>query len=77
MDGTPTQDVTSAERFTLAARDGYPLTAQRYAAVGAPRGHLIVAGATGVPQRFYRSFAQYAAAHGYTTLTLDYRGVGL
>ena len=77
MNDTPTPDVTPAVRFTLAARDGYPITAQRYAAVGAPRGHLIVAGATGVPQRFYRSFAQYAAAQGYTTLTLDYRGVGL
>ena len=33
----------------------------------------MIAGATGVPQRFYRGFAQYAAAHGYTTLTLDYR----
>jgi predicted alpha/beta hydrolase len=48
MDGTPTPDTIP---FTLAARDGYPLTAQRYVAVGAPRGHLILAGATGVPQR--------------------------
>jgi predicted alpha/beta hydrolase len=65
-----------AEPLALTARDGYPLAALRYAATGARRGHLIVAGATGVPQRFYRAFAQHAAAHGYTTLTLDYRGVG-
>ncbi|SFV02777.1 alpha/beta hydrolase family protein [Pseudoduganella namucuonensis] len=62
--------------FTLRAVDGYPLAAMRYAAQGAERGRLIVAGATGVPQGFYRRFAQFAAAHGYTVLTLDYRGIG-
>lgn len=77
MQPVPTPDATTAEPLTLTARDGYPLTALRYAATGAPRGHLLVAGATGVPQRFYRNFAQYAAARGYTTLTLDYRGIGL
>jgi predicted alpha/beta hydrolase len=66
-----------ADRLTLTTRDGYPLTALRYLAAGMPRGHLIVAGATGVPQLYYRSFAQFAAAHGFTTLTLDYRGIGL
>ena len=69
------------EQVTLTTRDGYPLMALRYAARGAwqgqPRGHLIVAGATGVPQLFYRAFAEFASAQGYTTLTLDYRGIGL
>ena len=41
------------------------------------RGHLVVGGATGVPQGFYRRFAQHAAAQGFTVLTLDYRGIGL
>ena len=49
----------------------------RYPAVGPARAHLVVAGATGVPQFFYRNFALYAAQRGYTTLTLDYRGIGL
>lgn len=62
--------------LTLTASDGYALSAQRYPAQGQPRGRLVVAGATGVAQRFYRRFAQYAAAQGYTTLTLDYRGIG-
>jgi predicted alpha/beta hydrolase len=30
-----------------------------------------------VPQLFYRHFAEFAAGQGYTTLTLDYRGIGL
>ena len=67
----------SAEALTLTAADGYPISALRYPAAGGVRGHLLVAGATGVPQRFYRRFAEHAAQQGYTTLTLDYRGIGL
>ena len=62
--------------LTLNAPDGYALAAVRYPARSAPKGHLVVAGATGVAQRFYRRFAEYAASRGYTTLTLDYRGIG-
>lgn len=62
---------------TLVAADGYRLGARRYEASGPRRGNLIVAGATGVPQHFYRRFAEYASARGFDTLTLDYRGVGL
>lgn len=61
----------------LTAADGYTLQALRYAPQGEPTGRLIVAGATGVPQRFYARFAQFAAARGIEAWTLDYRGVGL
>jgi predicted alpha/beta hydrolase len=61
----------------LTAADGYMLQALRYAPQGEPTGRLIVAGATGVPQRFYARFAQFAAARGIEAWTLDYRGVGL
>jgi predicted alpha/beta hydrolase len=67
----------TAESRTLHAADGYALQARRYPTPGAVKGHLIVAGATGVPQLFYRNFAVFAAQQGYTTLTLDYRGIGL
>ena len=60
----------------LQAADGYPLHAMAYAPTGAPVGRLIVAGATGVPQRFYAPFARAAAAEGFAVWTLDYRGVG-
>jgi predicted alpha/beta hydrolase len=66
-----------AEFVVLSAADGYPLGGMRYPAPGRARAHLIVAGAVGVPQRFYRRFAEFAAARGYTTLTFDYRGVGM
>ncbi len=65
------------ETLGLLAADGYRLSALHYPAIGAPRGRIVVAGATGVPQRFYRRFAQFAASRGHATLTLDYRGIGL
>lgn len=61
----------------LTARDGYRLTALAYAPAGTVRGRIVVAGATGVPQRFYGAFAGYAASQGIAVWTLDYRGVGL
>jgi predicted alpha/beta hydrolase len=69
------------ERLTLTAADGYALAATRYAArreagQRAPHAHVLLAGATGVPQGFYRRFAEYAAGRGFETLTLDYRGIG-
>jgi len=67
----------TAETLILTPRDGVPITALRYLARGPVRGHLVVAGGTGVPQLFYKAFAEFASAQGYSTLTLDYRGIGL
>jgi predicted alpha/beta hydrolase len=68
--------VPNPQPLILQAADGYPLAATRYAAQGQERARLIVAAATGVPQGFYRRFAEFAAARGYTVLTFDYRGIG-
>ena len=73
----PAAEAIPGEPLHLRAADGFGLTALRYAALGPRQGHLVVAGATGVPQRFYRRFAQHAAAQGLEVLTLDYRGIGL
>lgn len=67
---------TEILEIVLTAADGYPLGATRYPAQAALKGRLIVSGATAVPQGFYRRFAQFAAAHGFETLTFDYRGIG-
>jgi predicted alpha/beta hydrolase len=72
-----TQPRRESEWMTLSAADGYPITAIRYASPAPARAQLIVAGAVGVPQRFYRRFAEYAASVGCSTMTFDYRGVGL
>jgi predicted alpha/beta hydrolase len=63
-------------KITLITTDGYPIAATQYTASVPLKGNLIVAGATGVPQSFYKHFAQFASAQGYTVLTLDYRGIG-
>lgn len=67
MPGTPVD---------LIAADGHHLAATRFAPEGEAHGSIVVAGATAVPQRFYRRFAEYSAGRGYDVLTLDYRGTG-
>jgi predicted alpha/beta hydrolase len=61
---------------TIAAADGYPLSARIF---GDPRtacaGVLIVA-AMGVEQQFYAPLAHWLAARGHLVLTFDYRGIG-
>ncbi len=67
---------TAGSETTIVAADGYELGAVRFVPDGRPHARILVAGATAVPQRFYRRFAESAAARGYEVLTLDYRGVG-
>lgn len=70
------QEPRPTEPLILVAQDGYPLSAHRYRGQVEPVGHIVMAGATAVPQRFYRRFAEYASTKGFNVLTLDYRGVG-
>jgi predicted alpha/beta hydrolase len=60
----------------IRAADGFPLGATLHRGRG--RDALVVAGATGVPRRFYDGFARHAAGReaGPSVLTFDYRGVG-
>lgn len=61
-------------RFTAA--DGTSLAGTRYPATATHQGQLVVAGATAVPQGYYRRFAEFAAAQGFDVLCFDYRGIG-
>lgn len=72
---TPSQNTFTP--VALTAADGYVLQARRFAPAAEPLGHLVIAGATGVPQRFYARFAEFASAQGMEVWTLDYRGIGL
>lgn len=56
--------------------EGARLAGRFFAAEGPARAHLVLHGATGVPQRFYRAFATWAAARGIGVLTYDYRDFG-
>lgn len=60
----------------IKAVDGYPLVGTFYKSGRSDSPSMVVAGATGVPQKFYRRFAEYAQAHHYNVLTFDYRGIG-
>ncbi len=65
--------MTEALRFTAA--DGYCLSGTVFGAE--QRGPVIVINcATGVRQRYYAHFAQWAAEQGATVITYDYRGIG-
>ena len=45
-------------------------------AAGAAVGAVLIGGAMGVRQSFYRPFAQWLSGLGYVVATFDYRGVG-
>jgi predicted alpha/beta hydrolase len=59
----------------VVAADGYTLASDRFHTPTPPRGIVIIAGAIGVPQRFYRRFASYVQQRGHQAVTFDYRGV--
>ena len=63
-------------QIRIPARDGYSLGASVFDAPGSTKKCVIVAAATGVPQRFYRHYAAALAAAGFTAITFDYRGIG-
>ncbi|HLT39416.1 MAG TPA: alpha/beta fold hydrolase [Enhygromyxa sp.] len=58
---------------TIVANDGFPLAARVF---GEGPLVVVIAGAMGVPQRFYRKFAQYLAENGLRVVTFDWRGIG-
>jgi predicted alpha/beta hydrolase len=64
------------EPFDLVTADGHRLAATRYDTESPPRAIVVVAGATAVPQQFYRRCALSLNARGYACITFDYRGVG-
>lgn len=69
-------DSIASKDFIIEAADGYPIACTLYEASSEVRGRIVVAGATGVPQGFYRRFAEFAALQGYAVVTFDYRGIG-
>jgi predicted alpha/beta hydrolase len=60
----------------IEAEDGFSLAARSFDPAGAPRGTVLIHGATAVPQTYYARFAGYLAKHGLRAVTYDYRGVG-
>jgi predicted alpha/beta hydrolase len=57
----------------IPARDGLPLAGRVY---GEGSSAVVIAGAMGVPQRFYRRFAEWLAGNGLRVVSFDWRGIG-
>lgn len=63
------------EKVQFQALDGYQLSGINYHPAHSPQAKIIIASATGVPQLFYRRFAEYMTQHGFQLLSFDYRGI--
>lgn len=61
---------------TVAANDGYPLSAHTFGDAHAARAGVLIVPAMGVEQQYYSAFAHWLAALGYFVVTFDYRGIG-
>lgn len=70
-------DTLVVRRRLIKTEDGAELGGVLFMPAFKPRAAMVLNGATGVPQGFYRAFALWAAAeHGIAVLTYDYRGMG-
>jgi predicted alpha/beta hydrolase len=70
-------DYAGFEEIELITKDQTTIKAHHYASsYNRPMARLLIAGATGVPQGFYKRFALYAQSKGFEILSLDYRGIG-
>ncbi len=69
----------TGEDIRIPAEDGHLLAATLFAPPGgaSPAAPLtIIAGGTGIPQRYYAKFAAWLAERGRLALTFDYRDIG-
>jgi predicted alpha/beta hydrolase len=60
----------------LPSSDGGTLAARAYLCERAIQGAVLIGGAMGVRQDYYRPFAKWLATQGYEVMTFDYRGMG-
>jgi predicted alpha/beta hydrolase len=58
------------------ATDGTRLAGTMFEPNASPRANVLIAGALGVPQRFYAPFAAWLAQRGFRAMTFDLRGMG-
>ena len=65
------------EALEIIAGDQTPISATLYKKSQKSPHLIIIGSATGVPQRFYQNFAQYASGYAdFDVVTFDYRGIG-
>ena len=72
-----TRELQASEPRRIEVDRGAVIECRLYApSAGSTRGAVLIGGAMGVRQSFYRPFAQWLADQGYVVATFDYRGVG-
>ncbi|WP_445346034.1 alpha/beta hydrolase family protein [Acinetobacter bohemicus] len=75
LNQNPQKQHFSVATQPFTASDGYALIGTLYTPEHGIKANIVLCSATGVPQAFYRRFAEYATQFGYQVLTFDYRGV--
>ena len=75
MSNSMIEPIFSTRPVQFNAADGYLLSGQIYTPIHAVKAKIVVSSATGVPQTFYRRFAEYMTQFHYEVLTFDYRGI--
>lgn len=70
----PDTGLVRTRSVTFAADDGTPLCGTLFEPSHDPVGAVVIAPAMATASRSYAAFATWLAAHGWTTLTFDYRG---
>jgi predicted alpha/beta hydrolase len=68
--------MTQAQTFIFKAADGTPLAGALFEPSGQPLSAVLIAGALGVHQSFYTSFASWLARRGHLVMSFDVRGMG-
>jgi predicted alpha/beta hydrolase len=68
------QDDPLQHRIHLRTQDGVVLSGTHY--LGNAPSYVVIGSATGVPQGFYKRFAEFLQSHGINVVTVDYRGIG-
>lgn len=63
------------EKHTITTRDKTRLVATLYRPDHHNQHTILISGAMGMPQRFYRHYASFLAEHGCVVLTFDFRGI--
>ncbi|MBI4822199.1 MAG: alpha/beta fold hydrolase [Deltaproteobacteria bacterium] len=72
----PTSCGAMALDVSFDALDGYPLRGALFVPEKTVGGAVLIAGAMGVRQRYYRGFGEFLSRRGLASLTFDYRGIG-
>lgn len=72
----PIAAALAEEKEVLFRADRAQLVGRLFGPAGKVKAAIVLHGATGVKQRYYRHFARWLAGQGYACLTYDYRDFG-